>query len=238
MNLNDEIQTVIKRLEDIKNLQVPDIDSIREQVDDIEYNFLPQLDKKHDEFLDEVYGNGEPDEKTTRQLDELGESFIRADALIQGIRIKFGMEPIEEAYKDSYDDELIHSIFGDEEEDLENEADEYEVVLQEISKSALRTLGIDVDDNTVNLMGSILVGIASNDSDETIVGTAFAQMVLSGYVIDKTPEGNREKIKEICNLTRKGCQKQVLGLQIAYDSLNNYHCSSAEALSQIQMFID
>lgn len=118
MNLNDEIQTVIKRLEDIKNLQVPDIDSIREQVDDIEYNLLPQLDKKHDEFLDEVYGNGEPDEKTTRQLDELGESFIRADALIQGIRIKFGMEPIEEAYKDSYDDELIHSIFGDEEEDL------------------------------------------------------------------------------------------------------------------------
>ena len=149
MNLKDEIQTVIKRLEDIKNLQVPDIDSIREQVDDIEYNLLPQLDKKHDEFLDEVYGKGEPDEETTRQLDELGESFIRADALIQGIRIKFGMEPIEEAYKDSYDDELIHSIFGEDEEDMENEADEYEAVLQEIAKSALRTLGIDVDDNTV-----------------------------------------------------------------------------------------
>jgi hypothetical protein len=147
------------------------------------------------------------------------------------------MEPIEEAYKDSYDDELIHSIFGEDEEDMENEADEYEAVLQEIAKSALRTLGIDVDDNTVNLMGSILVGIASNDSDETIVGTAFAQMVLSGYVIDKTPEGNREKIKEICNLTRKGCQKQVLGLQIAYDSLNKYHCSAAEALAQIQMFL-
>ena len=86
-------------------------------------------------------------------------------------------------------------------------------------------------------MGSILVGIASNDSDETIAGTAFAQMVLSGYVIDKTPEGNREKIKEIYNLARRKCQKQVLGLQIAYDSLNNYHCSSAEALSQIQMFL-
>lgn len=49
MNLKDEIQTVIKRLEDIKNIQVPDIDSIREQVDDIEYNLLPQLDKKHDD---------------------------------------------------------------------------------------------------------------------------------------------------------------------------------------------
>lgn len=237
MNLVDEIQTVVKRLEDIKNLQVPDIDSIREQVDDIENNLMPQLDKEYGKYLDEIYEKGDPDEETTRQLDELGESFIRADALIQGIRIKFGMEPIEEAYKDSYDDELIHSIFGEDEEDMENEADEYEAVLQEIAKSALRTLGIDVDDNTVNLMGSILVGIASNDSDETIVGTAFAQMVLSGYVIDKTPEGNREKIKEICNLTRKGCQKQVLGLQIAYDSLNNYHCSSAEALSQIQIFL-
>lgn len=237
MNLKDEIQTVIKRLEDIKNLQVPDIDSIREQVDDIEYNLLPQLDKKHDEFLDEVYGNWEPDEETTRQLDELGESFIRADALIQGIRIKYGIEPIEEDYKDSDDDEHIHPIFGENEEDAENEANEYEVVLQEISKSALRTLGIDVDDNTVNLMGSILVGMASNESDEAIVGTAFAQMVLSGYVIDKTPEGNREKIKEIYNLTRKKCQKQVFGLQIAYDSLNNYHCNAEDALSQIQMFL-
>jgi len=39
MNLKDEIQTFVKRLEDIKNLQVPDIDSIREKIDGIEYNF-------------------------------------------------------------------------------------------------------------------------------------------------------------------------------------------------------
>ncbi len=237
MNLIDEIQTVVKRLEDIKNLQVPEIDCIGEQIDDIEYILMPQLDKAYEEYLDEIYENGDPDEETTRQLDELEDSFIQADTLIHEVRTKFGLEPIKNDDEDSDDDELVCSIIGDEEEDLENEADEYEAVLQEIAKSALRTLGIDADDNTVNLMGSILVGIASNDSDETIVGTAFAQMVLSGYVIDKTPEGNMEKIKEVCTLTREKCQKQVFGLQIAYDSLNNYHCSAAEALSQIQMFL-
>ena len=36
MNLIDEIQTVVKRHEDIKNLQVPDIDCDEEQIDDIE----------------------------------------------------------------------------------------------------------------------------------------------------------------------------------------------------------
>lgn len=235
MNLIDEIQTVVKRLEDIKNLQVPDIDSIGEQLDDIEYNLMPQLDKAYEKYLDEIYEKGDPDKETTRQLDELGDSFIHADALIQGVRIKFGLESNED--DDSDEDEIVRSIFEDNVEDLDNEANEFEVVLQEISKSALKTLGIDADDTTVNLIGSILVGMASNEGDEAIVGTAFTQMVMSGYVIDKTPDGNREKIKEVYNLTREKCQKQVLGLQIAYDSLNKYHCSAAEALAQIQMFL-
>ena len=237
MNLIDEIQTVVKRLEDIKNLQVPDIDCIGEQIDDIEYNLMPQLDKAYEKYLDEIYEKGDPDEETTRQLDELGDSFIQADTLIHEVRTKYGLKPLEDDDEDLDNDELVRSFFGDDEEDLDNGADEYEVVLQEISKSALKTLGIDEDENTVNLMESILVGIASNESDETIIGTAFAQMVLSGFMIDKTPEGNKEKIKEICGLTREKCQKQVLGLQIAYDSLNNYHCSTAEALSQIQIFL-
>lgn len=237
MKLMDEIQTVIKRLEDIKNLQIQDSDDIESQINDIEYNIMPQLDKAFDKYMDGIYEKGDPDKETTRQLDELGNSFLQADALIYEVRTKWGLEPVEDDDDNSEDDELVCSIFGDDEEDTESGGDEYDIVLQEISKSALSTLGIDADDNTVNLMGNILAGIASNESDETIVGMALTRLLMSGYVIDKTPEGNRKKIKEIYNLTREKCKKQVFGLQIAFNSLNDYHCSAEEALAQIQMFL-
>jgi hypothetical protein len=237
MNLFDEIQTVVKRLEDIKNLQVPDIDCVEEQVDDIENNLLPQLDNAYDEYMDRVYEKGDSDEETARQLDKLGDLFIQAEELILEVREKYGLNYFEDDEVDSVDDDIVRSVFGDDEDDEENMSDEYEIVLQEISKSALGEIDLEVDYYTVALMGNILVGIASNDSDETIAAMAFSQMVLRGYVIDKTPEGNIEKIKEICNLAREKCKKQVLGLQIAYSSLDEYHCSAAEALSQIQMFL-
>lgn len=234
MNLKDEIQTVIKRLEDIKNLQVPDIDSIREQVDDIEYNLLPQLDKMHDEFLDEVYGNGEPDGITIKKMDEIGDAFVQADALVHDIRVKFGLESTEEEYVQD-DNELLRKLIfgeGDSNDDFDEESDEYDIVLREVSKSALKNIGLVHDDeNAISLMGDILIGIGSGEDDETVAGKTFAHMVMTGVVM------SMENIKEMCVEAREKCKIQLFGLQIAYGSLDEYHCSAEEALMQIQMFL-
>ena len=234
MNLKDEIQTVIKRLEDIKNLQVPDIDSIREQVDDIEYNLLPQLDKKHDEFLDEVYGNGEPDGITIKKMDEIGDAFVQADALVHDIRVKFGLESTGEEYVQD-DNELLRKLIfgeGDSNDDFDEESDEYDIVLREVSKSALKNIGLVHDDeNAISPMGDILTGIGSGEDDETVAGKTFAHMVMTGVVM------SMENIKEMCVEAREKCKKQLFGLRIAYGSLDEYHCSAEEALMQIQMFL-
>jgi hypothetical protein len=80
-------------------------------------------------------------------------------------------------------------------------------------------------------MGTILLGISSEESDDAIAGRAFAQLALSGFMLPM------EDIKKMCKDTREKCKKQLFGLQIAMNSLQEYHCSAEDALTQIAMFL-
>ena len=85
----------------------------------------------------------------------------------------------------------------------------------------------ETDSTMVNLMGTILCGINSGESDELIAVKAIAELLLSGYALDEN------SIKEMSKNTREKCQKHLFALQIAIDTIQDYHCSAEEALSQI-----
>ncbi len=130
--------------------------------------------------------------------------------------------------------EIIEDITGlfDEHDKYfgEEEHDNHEclIVLNVISKKALQTIGEEETDSTmVNLMGTILCGINSGESDELIAVKAIAELLLSGYALDEN------SIKEMSKNTREKCQKHLFALQIAIDTIQDYHCSAEEALSQI-----
>ena len=109
---------------------------------------------------------------------------------------------------------------------------EFSIVLNEIAKSALKKIEInDTDYRIVEIMKSILMGIALGETDTVIVGKAFAEPVLSGFLMDK------DRIKEMCMNTREKCQLQLLGLRIAMDGIRYYNCSAEEVLSQISIFL-
>lgn len=233
MELFDELKAVENELENIERLQAPDIDNIQEQVDDIEYNLLPQLWKKYHDFCERAYEDGEPDRLTLKKTDDIGDAFIQIDTLIYDIRVKFGLESTKENPEPD-NDELVRtqlSYKGDT-DNIDESSDDYDIVLREVSKSALKTIGLEYDDeNTISLMRDIIIGIGSGEDDVTVAGKAFAHMVMTGIYMPM------EKIKEICTKTRENCQKQLFGLQIAFGSLQEYNCSAYEALAQIEIFI-
>lgn len=222
MELIDKIKAIIGRLEDIRNQSNPDFEIIRGQVDLIENEELLKLDEEYDEWRNSLYDAGETNEETGKIIDEIGDLFIQADVLIVRIRQQFHME-------DVYDD--IDNL--DDEEDYNDAEDvEFDIVLNEVSKSALITIGFDnEDENSIKLMGTILIGISSEDSDDAIAGRAFCQLAMSGFMLPM------EDIKEMCRKTREKCKKQVFGLQIAFNSLQEYKCSALDALGQIEMFL-
>jgi hypothetical protein len=223
MELVNKLNSIIGQLEEIRNLSDPDIDVVRKQVDDFENEILPKLDEEFDELRSRIYDEGDPDEAAEKLMDQIGDQFIQADALINTIREQFGL--------DYPDDELVRSLLEDDEEDDEDN-DEYNVVLDEISKSALTAIGFNNEDSqSIGLMGTILLGISSEESDDAIAGRAFAQLALSGFMLPM------EDIKKMCKDTREKCKKQLFGLQIAMNSLREYHCSAEEALTQISMFL-
>jgi len=223
MELVNKLNSIIGQLEEIRNLSDPDIDVVRKQVDDFENEILPKLDEEFDELRSRIYDEGDPDEAAEKLMDQIGDQFIQADALINTIREQFGL--------DYPDDELVRSLLEDDEEDDEDN-DEYNVVLDEISKSALTAIGFNNEDSqSIGLMGTILLGISSEESDDAIAGRAFAQLALSGFMLPM------EDIKKMCKDTREKCKKQLFGLQIAMNSLQEYHCSAEEALTQIAMFL-
>ena len=135
------------------------------------------------------------------------------------------------SFVDTNDDDI--DLWGDDDQDDdEEEKDEYDIVLDEVSKSALKAIGLDNEDiQSINLMGSILIGISFDESDDAIAGKAFAQLAMSGFMLPM------DKIKEMCSNTREKCKKQLFGLQIAFNSLQEYKCSALDALSQIEMFL-
>lgn len=232
MELIDKIKAIIARLEDIRIQSNPNIEIIKRQVDFIENEELLNLDKEFDEWINSLYDAGEPDEETNKIIDKIGDLFIHADELIATIRQQFEIEDVYDDI-DGFDDEEQSRTAWDDDDDY-NDADdeEYDIVLNEVSKSALIAIGIDnEDENSIKLMGTILIGISSEESDDAIAGRALAQLALSGFMLPM------EKIKEIVKETREKCKKQVFGLQIAFSNLREYNCSAEEALSQIQLFL-
>lgn len=227
MELVNKLNSIIGQLEEIRNLSDPDIDVVRKQVDDFEYEILPKLDEEFDKLRSRIYDEGDPDEAAEKFMDQIGDQFIQADALIYTIREQFGLDYPD----DEEDDELVRSLLEDDEEDDEDN-DEYNVVLDEISKSALTAIGFDNEDSqSVGLMGTILLGISSEESDDAIAGRAITQLAFSGFMLPM------EDIKKMCKDTREKCKKQLFGLQIAMNSLQEYHCSAEDALIQIAMFL-
>ena len=232
MDLIDKIKAIIGRLEDIRIQSNPNIEIIKRQVDFIENEELLNLDKEFDEWINSLYDAGEPDEETNKIIDKIGDLFIHADELIATIRQQFEIEDVYDDI-DGFDDEEQSRTAWDDDDDY-NDADdeEYDIVLNEVSKSALIAIGIDnEDENSIKLMGTILIGISSEESDDAIAGRALAQLALSGFMLPM------EKIKEIVKETREKCKKQVFGLQIAFSNLREYNCSAEEVLSQIQLFL-
>lgn len=232
MELIDKIKAIIGRLEDIRIQSNPNIEIIKRQVDFIENEELLNLDEEFDEWRNSLYDAGEPDEETDKIIDKIGNLFIHADELIATIRQQFEIEDVYDDI-DGFDDEEQSRTAWDDDDDY-NDADdeEYDIVLNEVSKSALIAIGIDnEDENSIKLMGPILIGISSEESDDAIAGRALAQLALSGFMLPM------EKIKEIVKETREKCKKQVFGLQIAFSNLREYNCSAEEALSQIQLFL-
>ena len=227
MELVNKLNSIIWQLEEIRNLSDPDIDVVRKQVNDFENEILPKLDEEFDELRSRIYDEGDPEEAAEKFMDQIGDQFIQADALIYTIREQFGLDYPD----DEEDDELVRSLLEDDEEDDEDN-DEYNVVLDEISKSALTAIGFDNEDSqSVGLMGTILLGISSEESDDAIAGRAITQLAFSGFMLPM------EDIKKICKDTREKCKKQLFGLQIAMNSLQEYHCSAEDALTQIAMFL-
>lgn len=178
MELVIKLNSIIGQLEEIRNLSGPDIDVVRKQVDDFENEILPKLDEEFDELRSRIYNEGDPDEAVEILMEQIEEQFIQADALINTIREQFGLDYPD----DEEDDELVRSLLDDEEDDEDN--DEYDVVLDGISKSALSAIGYDnKDPQSVGLMGTILLGISSEESDDAITRRAFAQLALSGFML-------------------------------------------------------
>lgn len=216
MELIEKINAIISRLEELRNQSKPDIDSLGELIDIIENEELPTLDNEFVAWKNSIYDEGEPDEKAELLMDQISDLFIQADELINSIREQFGIE-------DVYDEE----VYCDKDND-----NEYEIVLNEVSKSALKTIGVEnIDEQSINIMGTILIGISSKESDDAIAGRAFAQLLMSGYMLPM------DDIKAMCKEARDKCKKQLFGLQIAYSNLREYQCSAEDALSQIQLFL-
>ena len=184
MELIDKIKAIIGRLEDIRIQSNPNIEIIKRQVDFIENEELLNLDKEFDEWINSLYDAGEPDEETNKIIDKIGDLFIHADELIATIRQQFEIEDVYDDI-DGFDDEEQSRTAWDDDDDY-NDADdeEYDIVLNEVSKSALIAIGIDnEDENSIKLMGTILIGISSEESDDAIAGRALAQLALSGFML-------------------------------------------------------
>ena len=232
MELIDKIKAIIGRLEDIRNQSNPDFEIIKGQVDLIENEELLNLDEEFDEWINSLYDAGEPNEETGKIIDEIGDLFIQADELIVRIRQQFHMEDVYDDIDNLDDDELVRTSWDDDEDYNDAEDVEFDIVLNEVSKSALIAIGFDnEDENSIKLMGTILIGISSEDSDDAIAGRVFGQLAMSGFMLPM------EDIKEMCRKTREKCKKQLFGLQIAMNSLQEYHCSAEDALTQIAMFL-
>lgn len=230
MELIEKMKAIIGQLEEIKSLKNPNIDNLKEQISVIENEELHRLDDEFEELIKNRYDENKPDEKAEKLIDKIAELFLQADELISSIRKQFCIEELynEEDFDDRNNGERFRSPWDDEDYFVRDE-DDYAIVLTELSRSALKAIGIGNEDKrSVILMRLILIGIYSKESDDVIVGKAFAQITMSGFMLPM------EDIKEMCKKTRANCQKQLFGLQMAFFSLRESHCSAEQALNIVK----
>ena len=203
MELLKKIDAILGQLEEILSLSNPDTENLKKQIDIIENEELLKLDDEFDDWRGQIYDQGNSNEETDKLIDKIGDKFIEADTLINSICEKFGLE---EEYDDG-DDGFLDPLDDDDDDDDSNDEDEYDIVLDEVSRSALKAIGLgNEDEQSINLMGAILIGISSEESDEAIAGRAFAQLAMSGFMLPM------EDIKDMCRKTRENCKKQLFGL--------------------------
>lgn len=104
--LEVKIKYLIERLEELKELHSPDIDSLREQIDSIEYDDFPVLEEKYHKLKDS-------DEVMELPLEYVEDRLLYANSLICKIRGIYGLE-----YPD--DEEDIDTLIRVPMEDKEN----------------------------------------------------------------------------------------------------------------------
>ena len=232
MELIDKIKAIIGRLEKIKNLSSPNIASLKEQIDVIENEEVLELEEEFEDWINSLYDESEPDGETDKLIDKIRDLFFHVDELIAAIRQQFSIEDIYDDI-DEQDGELCRMVCDEEEYDSDAvDEEEYDIVLNEISKSALKVIGSDnEDEQNIKLMGSILIGVSYEDSDDTIARRAFDQLVISGFILPIND------IKEMCKEVREKCKKHLFLLQIAFNNIREYNCSGIDALSQIRLFL-
>ena len=225
MDLTTKLEKLVSRLEKIET-QPADI--ARQQIEGILDGIYPLLEEEYQSMVEEAYKDEELDKDAEQIINKAEDLFVKVDTLIADIQTKIGFD-IEDLGDSVFDDELERSVY-DEEMGAESVSDEeIEYLFNEVAKSALHKIGHDDSDpRVVDLMGNILAELASGEkNDDIIVGKVLAPLVLSGYAIDPG------ELKNICSRTRDKCGMQVLGLQIAIDTMREYKCSAYDALMQI-----
>ena len=86
MELETQLDSIIKKLEDIQNLRDQDIDIVRKKVDDIENKILPELDERFEDMRNQIYNEDEPNEAEEKSMNQVENRFIEAYTVRLGIR--------------------------------------------------------------------------------------------------------------------------------------------------------
>ena len=110
--------------------------------------------------------------------------------------------------------------------------DAFDYVLDEVAKSAMRTLDLveDEEGNTLFLMEQIFVGLCGKESEDIIAAKSMGYLMMRGFILSK------DDIKKMVFETNEKCKKQILGLQLAANYIN-VGATGEEALASIQQFI-
>ena len=227
MELINKLESLAERLESFKQLSDIDLSNLQEQIDKIKSEELPLLDDEFIKYVNFINDGRDPDENEQNILDQMESLFDQIDASISSICLKYRLD------NSNSDDPSLHIYTNEEETDeYDPKSEEFSIVLNEIAKSALKKNGVNSTDyRIVEVMKSILMGIVFEETDNVIVGKAFSELLLSGFILDK------DKINEMCVNTREKCRLQLLGLRIAIDSIRYYDCNAEQVLSQISIFL-
>lgn len=232
MEILDELIFLIEKLKTAQSAKYQSIDKIQCLINLIEYHLLPPIEEKFHEYQNLTYKTKKPHEIDQSIITQIENMLDEADALIYFIRQKYDLDN-EVHETDDEEDENNWPISNDVNffEDC-YDSNDYIIVLNEISKSVMKTIGIK-DDNPifVNLIAKIILDIRNKDDDDIIANKALVELTMTGFYMEK------DDIKEMCKRIRETCQMHLIALDIAIEDIRDYHCSAELALSQIQKLI-